>query len=88
MATETEIRDLRRRVEELNTRRIQEEARAAAAEQEEARLLAEAREQFGVDSLEALEALLAKEQAALDRDVAALEQAVVAAEAAAAQLPS
>jgi len=86
--TEEQVRALRARVESLNTRRIQEEARAQQAEAEIARLAEEARQQFGVGTEEELAALLAHEEALLVEEVAALERAVQAAEQAAVAVPS
>lgn len=56
----SEVTDLRTKVDQLRDEQARAEARLAAAEEENARLLERLQTEFRVDSLEAAQALLAK----------------------------
>lgn len=87
MAIETgDLARLRARAQQANDKRVAAESRLEHANAEEARLLAEVREQYGIDTLAGLEALLTTEEAALADEAASLEAALSQAEANAAAL--
>lgn len=56
----SEVTDLRTKADQLRDEQARAEARLAAAEEENARLLERLQTEFHVDSLEAAQALLAK----------------------------
>ena len=87
MAIETgDLARLRTRAQQANDKRVAAESRLEQAKEEEARLLGEVRERYGVDTLAELEALLATEEQALAAEAASLEAALAQAEANAAAL--
>ena len=83
-----QIAALRKRVAENGERRVAAETRLAANREEEARLLAQAHEQYGLDTLAELAAHVEAEDAAIAVDVAAVEAALNAAQAAAVAVPA
>lgn len=82
------IAALRKRVADNNERRVAASTRLAANKEEEARLLSQAHEQYGLDTLADLAAHADAEDAAIAVDAAALTVALDAAQAAAAAVPS
>lgn len=69
-----EVTALRQVVEERQREQQRAEAQVEAATAEEQRLLAKAREEFGVDSLEELEVLLSKVDAELAAEMAKVRE--------------
>ena len=81
------IAALRKRADDAKAAQIAAEATAQAAREEHARLLAQAAVEFGVDSEDALAALVTREQAALEQEAAEIDRLLTEAERAAAALP-
>ena len=83
-----QIAALRKGIADDTAKRIAAETRQQASVEEEARLLAEAREQYGLDTLAALRAHIDAEVGAIAVDIAAVEAARDDAARAVAAVPS